>query len=116
MVLKTGGMRRIYLRGHPNIAKRLLIHIAGFNLGILLRSILGKGTPRGFGDLPERLRKALLALLGLHATTSSETTFGSWASFWEGVLQSLFWVLTFGTQIGGFEVNSRLARQLGFAP
>jgi transposase len=44
----TGGMRRTHLRGHENILKRLLIHAGGFNLGLLIRSILGVGTPRGF--------------------------------------------------------------------
>jgi transposase len=43
----TGGMRRTHLRGHENILKRLLIHAGGFNLGLLVRSILGVGTPRG---------------------------------------------------------------------
>ena len=43
----TGGMRRTHLRGHENILKRLLIHAGGFNLGLLIRSILGVGTPRG---------------------------------------------------------------------
>ena len=44
----TGEMRRTHLRGHENILKRLLIHAGGFNLGLLLRSMLGIGTPRGF--------------------------------------------------------------------
>ena len=43
----TGGMRRTHLRGHENILKRLLIHAGGFNLGLLIRSMLGVGTPRG---------------------------------------------------------------------
>src|SRR5213596_296232 len=43
----TGGMRRTHLRGHQNILKRLLIHAGGFNLGLLIRSILGVATPRG---------------------------------------------------------------------
>jgi transposase len=43
----TGGMRRTHLRGHDNILKRLLIHAGGYNLGLLIRSILGVGTPRG---------------------------------------------------------------------
>ena len=43
----TGGMRRTHLRGHENILKRVLIHAGGFNLGLLIRSILGVGTPRG---------------------------------------------------------------------
>ena len=44
---ETGAMRRIHLRGHTNILKRLMIHTAAFNLGLLLRSLIGVGTPRG---------------------------------------------------------------------
>ena len=44
--LDGGGMRRTHLRTHPNIMKRLLVHIAGFNLGLILRKMIGKGTPR----------------------------------------------------------------------
>ena len=44
---ETGGMRRTHLFGHTNILKRLLIHTAGFNLGLLLRTLFGMGTPRG---------------------------------------------------------------------
>src|SRR5450432_2292134 len=46
-VLETGGMRRTHLRFHYNIAKRMLIHVAGFNLGLLMRKRFGVGTPRG---------------------------------------------------------------------
>jgi transposase len=46
-VYDTGGMRRTHLRGHENILKRLLIHASGFNLGILMRQVFGRGTPRG---------------------------------------------------------------------
>ena len=42
---ETGGMRRVCLRGHPNILKRLLVYVAGFNLGLLLRQVIGVGTP-----------------------------------------------------------------------
>ena len=44
---ETGGMRRTHLRGHTNILKRVLVHIGGFNLGLLMRTIIGVGTPRG---------------------------------------------------------------------
>ena len=44
---ETGGMRRIHLRGHANILKRLLVHISGFNLALLMRSLIGIGTPPG---------------------------------------------------------------------
>jgi len=57
---ETGRMRRTHLRGHTNILKRLLIHSSAFNLGLLLRTLLGIGTPRGLqGSV-----RAFLALLG----------------------------------------------------
>ena len=46
-VYDTGGMRRTHLRGHTNILKRLLIHAGGFNLGLIMRQVIGLGTPRG---------------------------------------------------------------------
>jgi transposase len=48
---ETGEMRRVHLRGRDNILKRLLIHVAGFNLSLVLRLMIGKGTPRGLQDL-----------------------------------------------------------------
>jgi len=56
---ETGGMRRTHLRGHPNILKRLLIHVAGFNLGLLMRSMFGIGKPR---SLQNGLSAAVLAV------------------------------------------------------
>ena len=47
--LETGGMRRVFLRGRENVLKRMLIHYAALNLGILLRLKFGHGTPRGVG-------------------------------------------------------------------
>jgi len=44
---ETGGMRRTHLRGTMNILKRVLIHTSGFNLGLMMRRLIGVGTPRG---------------------------------------------------------------------
>ena len=44
--LDRGGMRRTWLRGRENVHKRYLIHVAGHNLGILMRLLVGAGTPR----------------------------------------------------------------------
>jgi len=49
--LDGGGMRHVWLKGHDNILKRLLIQVAGFNLGLLMRKAVGAGTPRGGGAL-----------------------------------------------------------------
>ena len=42
----TGGMRRTHLRGHKNILKRQLIHVGAFHLSLILRKLMGAGTPR----------------------------------------------------------------------
>jgi transposase len=42
-----GGMRRVHLRGRENILKRLVVHSGAANLGLLMRTLFGKGTPRG---------------------------------------------------------------------
>ena len=62
---ETGGMRRVYLRGRENILKRLLIHVGAFNLSLILRQGLGKGTPRGLQDLAMLHLKAIFALMKL---------------------------------------------------
>jgi transposase len=66
---ETGGMRRIHLRGHPNILKRLLVHVAGFNLALVMRSVYGIGKPRrlqdGLAAAVLGLLDTILALLGL---------------------------------------------------
>src|SRR5215211_7078749 len=58
----TGGMRRTHLRGHTNILKRVLIHAGGFNLGLVMRQLIGFGTPRG---LQGRLAAVLTAIAAL---------------------------------------------------
>ena len=45
-VLERGGMRRTWLRGRENVHKRYLVHVAGYNLGILMRALFGAGTPK----------------------------------------------------------------------
>jgi len=47
---ETGAMRRTHLRHHPNILKRLLIHVAGFNLALVMRAAFGIGKPRRAQD------------------------------------------------------------------
>jgi transposase len=46
LTLDRGGMRRTWLRGRDNVQKRYLIHIAGYNLGLVMRLLTGCGTPR----------------------------------------------------------------------
>ncbi len=60
---ETGGMRRLHLRHHPNILKRLLAHEAAFNLGLVMRKMLGRGTPRGLQGYGSALFLTLLRML-----------------------------------------------------
>ena len=39
-------MRRTWLRGRENVHKRYLLHVAGHNLGLLMRLLIGVGTPK----------------------------------------------------------------------
>jgi transposase len=56
-------MRRVHLRGHTNILKRLLIHTGGFNLGLLMWQLIGVSTPRGLQGRVHEVATALLALI-----------------------------------------------------
>jgi transposase len=59
---ETGRMRRTHLRGHENILKRLLVHAGAFNLGRLLRQMVGIGTPRSLQGRSVRLLRLLLSV------------------------------------------------------
>ncbi len=66
-MLETGGMRRVHLRGRTNIYKRMCIHAAAFNLSLVMRKIVGAGTPRGLHRLdvtPKWLHQWLKRHLG----------------------------------------------------
>ena len=43
---ETGAMRRLYVRSTDNVLKRVLVQAAEFNIGLLLRTLSGWGTPR----------------------------------------------------------------------
>lgn len=61
--LESGAMRRVYLRLRDNILKRYLVHVAAFNLSLVMRAILGVGTPRGLRGRLQRALEALVAAL-----------------------------------------------------
>ena len=62
---ETGGMRRVWVRGHENVRKRVLIQAAACNIGLLLRRLTGTaeqvGTPR---SLQGRAVSAICRLIG----------------------------------------------------
>ena len=72
-VCETGGHRRLRLRGRENAWKRYLIHLAGFNLALVMREKFGSGTPRGMADAAQVLRSLYAALRGLLASIVADS-------------------------------------------
>ena len=50
--VEMGGIQRARRRRHPNILKRLLVHLLPFNLGLMIGKVPGRGTPRGLQGSP----------------------------------------------------------------
>jgi transposase len=61
-VCETGGHRRVRLRGRENIQKRYSLQVAAMNLGLIMRSLFGRGTPRQEAEA-RKGRFALFVLL-----------------------------------------------------
>jgi len=57
---ETGALRRLYVRGKENVQKRLLLQAAACNLALLLRKMIGVGTPRAMQDAVASLLLVLL--------------------------------------------------------
>ena len=64
---ETGGMRRVWVRGHESVRKRVLIQAVACNIGLLLRRQTGVGTPRSLQG------RALAVMFGL---------IGPWIGVW----------------------------------
>jgi transposase len=64
LTLDRGGMRRVWLRGREKVQKRYLIHVAGYNLGLIMRLLTGAGTPRGLAARTSASFGAILTLDG----------------------------------------------------
>jgi len=75
-ILDRGGLRRAWLRGRENVHKRYLIHVAGFNLGVLMRALHGQGTPREAADARAAfllvLQTDMMLVFGLIAVVNDE--------------------------------------------
>ena len=85
---ETGAMRRTHLRHHGNILKRLLVHVCGFNLALVMRKLLGFGKPRRAQDGLAAVLPALLSLVRILLGTwwrHVEYLRGPTVSIWTGM-------------------------------
>lgn len=79
-VLDTGGLRRTTLRGRENVAKRYVVHVAAFNLSLVMRKIVGRGKPRWAAAASEGVVWLVVAILGfLRAASTRLAACLSWA-------------------------------------
>lgn len=69
---ETGAMRRTHLKRHNNIAKRLLVHVGGFNLSLVMRKLTGTGKPRRLQGLFLSIFAAIWALWNLLAASERQ--------------------------------------------
>jgi transposase len=78
--LDRGGMRHTWLRGRANVHKRYLMQVAACNLGLVMRTLLGAGTPKGVAARGEALlwladpTAGLVVLIALPPTAPPEPT------------------------------------------
>ena len=64
-VCATGGGRRVWVRGIEAVRKRYLLHVAARNLGVLMRTLFGLGTPRSLQGRQRTVWGALNAIVRL---------------------------------------------------
>ena len=86
--LDRGGMRRTWLRGRENVHKRYLLHVAGHNLSLLMRQLIGAGTPReavagGYGGICVLLTPTGAMLVARGVSQSGQTAFAAAFLIWE---------------------------------
>ncbi len=86
--LDRGGMCRTWLRGRENVHKRYLLHVAGHNLSLLMRQLIGAGTPReavagGYGAIFVLLTPTGAVLVALGVSESGQTVFAAAFLIWE---------------------------------
>jgi transposase len=69
---ETGAMRRTHLRHHDNIAKRLLVHVGGFNLSLVMRRLIGFGKPRRLQGLLASILRVFFDLWSVLAALGAQ--------------------------------------------
>ncbi len=85
--LDRGGMRRTWLRGRENVHKRYLLHVAGHNLSLLMRQLIGAGTPReavagGYGGIFVLLTPTGAMLVARGGSQSGQSAFAAAFFIW----------------------------------
>lgn len=62
-ICETGAARRTRLRGKDNVEKPYVLRAAAANLGLVMRKLIGCGTPRGVAGSLARVTRTILGLI-----------------------------------------------------
>ena len=84
--LDRGGMRRTWLRGRENVHKRYLLHVAGHNLSLLMRQLIGAGREAvagGYGGIFVLLTPTGAMLVARGVSQSGQTVFAAAFLIWD---------------------------------
>jgi transposase len=65
-VCETGGARRTWLRGLPDVTKRYVVQVAAHNLAVLVRKLFGIGKPRTLQGATGRRAGVIRGFSGLY--------------------------------------------------
>ena len=93
-VCETGGGRRAWLRGQPNVSKTHTLKCAAYNLGLLLRKIWGMRKPRNADEGMWGGLLAGLAWLTLAAVTVYRMTTRPDSLLWDIIVLMLITAVT----------------------
>jgi transposase len=96
-VCETGGGRRSWLRGQPNVSKAHTLKCAAYNLGVLLRRVWGLRKPRNAEEGVWGGFLAGLAWLTLIAVMVYRMTIGPERMFWDIIGLLLITIVAGGT-------------------
>jgi transposase len=87
---ETGGLRRVQVRGHENVLKRLLVHAGAFNLGLWMRTLFNVGTPRSLQGRAAVLSVVLITLWRFPHISIAAVSSRIWSFGWSfGAIDSI---------------------------
>ena len=66
-----GDQRDLTVTGQTNVKKRVVIQAAGFNLGLVMRKLMGAGTPKRMAAALVAFLAAILTFIRRHTTTNA---------------------------------------------
>jgi transposase len=64
---RTGGLARVFVRGRWEVGKKLQTHVAAANLGVILRALIGIGTPRNLQGRSKAFLDTLFSVVSVLA-------------------------------------------------